>query len=180
MQAARVMEAFEPVLLAERPDRAVVVGDVNSTLAGALVAAKLKEAVGCRVAHVEAGLRGGDWRMPEEVNRVLTDRLADLLLTPSADAAENLAAEGVEARRVRFVGNVTVDTLFSRLAAARAADVPGRLGVADAPCAARCRGPRAPRRPSGRAVSRVVVVVERAARLPLFPAARARDAAASL
>jgi hypothetical protein len=93
-QTARVMTAFEPVLVAERPDWVVVVGDVNSTLACVLVAAKLREALGSRIAHVEAGLRSHDWRMPEEVNRVLTDRLADLLLTPSRDALPNLLAEG--------------------------------------------------------------------------------------
>ncbi|MBV9772374.1 MAG: UDP-N-acetylglucosamine 2-epimerase (non-hydrolyzing) [Gemmatimonadetes bacterium] len=128
-QTARIMEAFEPVLLATRPDWLVVVGDVNSTLACALVAAKLKEETGCRTAHVEAGLRSHDWRMPEEVNRVLTDRLSDLLLTPGPDALPNLLAEGIPANRVAFVGNVMIDTLFAQLSRARAADVPGRLGV---------------------------------------------------
>src|SRR5690606_21043239 len=88
-QTARVMQAFEPVLVHVRPDWLVVVGDVNSTLACALVAVKLKEALGVRIAHVEAGLRSHDWRMPEEVNRVLTDRLSDLLLLPSRDAFAN-------------------------------------------------------------------------------------------
>src|SRR5215213_951904 len=105
VQTARIMEAFEPVVLQERPDWVVVVGDVNSTLACALVAAKLQPEVGCRVAHVEAGLRSGDWRMPEEVNRVVTDRISDLLLTPSRDAHPNLRAEGVPEERVVFVGN---------------------------------------------------------------------------
>jgi UDP-N-acetylglucosamine 2-epimerase (non-hydrolysing) len=95
VQTARVMESFEPVLEQERPDWVVVVGDVNSTLACALVASKRTEDLGCRIAHVEAGLRSGDWRMPEEVNRVLTDRLSHLLLTPSRDAHPNLAAEGI-------------------------------------------------------------------------------------
>jgi len=130
VQTARIMERFEPVLEAERPDWVVVVGDVNSTLACALVAAKLRPALGCRVAHVEAGLRSGDWAMPEEVNRVLTDRLADLLLTPSLDAHPNLAREGIEPERVAFVGNVMIDTLHALLPAARAAGVPARLGVA--------------------------------------------------
>jgi UDP-N-acetylglucosamine 2-epimerase (non-hydrolysing) len=107
-QTARVMLAFEPVLLAHRPDWVVVVGDVNSTLACALVASKL----GVKVAHVEAGLRSGDWAMPEEVNRVLTDRLSDLLLTPSADADENLRREGLGGERIVRVGNVMIDTLF--------------------------------------------------------------------
>ncbi|GJG89038.1 UDP-N-acetylglucosamine 2-epimerase (non-hydrolyzing) [Gemmatimonadetes bacterium T265] len=129
-QTARVMEAFEPVLHEVRPDWVVVVGDVNATLACALVAAKLRAELGCRVAHVEAGLRSGDWRMPEEVNRVLTDRIADLLLTPSRDALPNLLAEGIAAERVAFVGNVMIDTLFAHLPRARAADLAGRMGLA--------------------------------------------------
>lgn len=128
-QTARVMEAFEPVLAAERPDWLVVVGDVNSTLACALVASKLREGLGCRVAHVEAGLRSRDWRMPEEVNRVLTDRLSDLLLTPSRDAHPNLLAEGIPAERAVFVGNVMIDTLVAQLPAARALDLPGRMAL---------------------------------------------------
>lgn len=128
-QTARVMEAFEPVLLDVRPDWVVVVGDVNSTLACALVAAKLRYEIGCRVAHVEAGLRSHDWRMPEEVNRVLTDRLSDLLLTPSHDALPNLLAEGIAPARVAFVGNVMIDSLFAQLDAARALDLAARLGV---------------------------------------------------
>jgi len=128
-QTARVMTGFEPVLTAEQPDWVVVVGDVNSTLACALVAAKLKQALGCRIAHVEAGLRSGDWRMPEEVNRVLTDRLSDLLLTPSRDALPNLLAEGIAADRIVFVGNVMIDTLVAHLPAATALDLPGRLGI---------------------------------------------------
>jgi UDP-N-acetylglucosamine 2-epimerase (non-hydrolysing) len=128
-QTARVMIGFEPVLLATRPDWVVVVGDVNSTLACALTTSKLKAELGCRLAHVEAGLRSGDWRMPEEVNRVLTDRLSDLLLTPSRDALPNLLAEGIPPEHVVFVGNVMIDTLLSRLAAARALAVPARLGL---------------------------------------------------
>ena len=130
VQTARIMEAFEPVLLAERPDWVVVVGDVNSTLACALVTAKLHPELGTRIAHVEAGLRSGDWRMPEEVNRVLTDRLADRLLTPSLDAREHLAAEGIPAERIVFVGNVMIDTLLRQLPAARALGVPERMGLA--------------------------------------------------
>jgi UDP-N-acetylglucosamine 2-epimerase (non-hydrolysing) len=129
VQTARVMEAFEPVLEEVRPDWIVVVGDVNSTLACALVASKRTEELGCRIAHVEAGLRSGDWRMPEEVNRVLTDRLSHLLLTPSRDALPNLLAEGIDAERVVFVGNVMIDTLFAQLPRARELDMPGRLGV---------------------------------------------------
>jgi len=129
VQTARIMEAFEPVLLEIAPSWVVVVGDVNSTLAAALVASKLKETTRSRVAHVEAGLRSHDWRMPEEVNRVLTDRLSDLLLTPSPDAAGNLAAEGIPRDRIRFVGNVMIDTLFQHLSAARATDCLARLGL---------------------------------------------------
>jgi UDP-N-acetylglucosamine 2-epimerase (non-hydrolysing) len=128
-QTARVMEAFEPVLLETKPDWVVVVGDVNSTIACALVAVKLKDETGARIAHVEAGLRSGDWRMPEEINRVLTDRLSDLLLTPSRDAEPNLRREGIPPDRIVFVGNVMIDTLFRYLPKARALDVPGSLGL---------------------------------------------------
>ena len=129
VQTARIMEAFEPILEEERPDWLVVVGDVNSTIATALVAAKHKEALGCRIAHIEAGLRSHDWRMPEEVNRVLTDRLSDLLLTPSRDAHANLDAEGIGEERIRFVGNVMIDTLLHRLPIARARTILDDLGV---------------------------------------------------
>jgi UDP-N-acetylglucosamine 2-epimerase (non-hydrolysing) len=129
VQTARCMEAFEPVLKEVRPDWVVVVGDVNSTIACALVTSKLREELDCRVAHVEAGLRSHDWRMPEEVNRVLTDRLADLCLTPSEDAEPNLRAEGIPPERIRFVGNVMIDTLLDQLPAARALGMPGRLHV---------------------------------------------------
>ncbi|QQS47193.1 MAG: UDP-N-acetylglucosamine 2-epimerase (non-hydrolyzing) [Acidobacteriota bacterium] len=110
-QTARVMLAFEPVLLEYRPDWVVVVGDVNSTIACALVASKL----GIRVAHVESGLRSFDRSMPEEINRLLTDRISDLLLTPSHDADENLIREGVDPRSIARVGNVMIDTLLMQL-----------------------------------------------------------------
>ena len=129
VQTARVMEAFEPVLREVRPDWMVVVGDVNSTLACALVASKLREETGVRTAHVEAGLRSRDWRMPEEINRVLTDRLSDLLLIPSRDALPNLLAEGIEAGRVAFVGNVMIDSLLAQLPAARALALPEGFGL---------------------------------------------------
>jgi UDP-N-acetylglucosamine 2-epimerase (non-hydrolysing) len=129
VQTARIMEAFEPVLLGVRPHWLVVVGDVNSTVATALVAVKLKEETGVQICHVEAGLRSFDWRMPEEVNRVLTDRLSDLLLTPSEDAEGNLVAEGIDMERVRFVGNVMIDTLFAQLEKARATDTLNELGL---------------------------------------------------
>ena len=114
-QTAAVMVGIEPILERERPDRVVVVGDVNSTLAATLVAVKL----GIPTAHVEAGLRSFDRTMPEEINRVLTDSVADLLLTPSRDADENLLREGVEPHRIRFVGNVMIDTLVRMLPRAR-------------------------------------------------------------
>jgi UDP-N-acetylglucosamine 2-epimerase (non-hydrolysing) len=128
-QTARIMELFEPVLLEARPDWLVVVGDVNSTIACALVASKLRHDIGCRIAHVEAGLRSNDWRMPEEVNRVLTDRLSDLLLTHSPEALDNLVGEGIETSRIRFVGNVMIDSLFNQLERARSLDIASRLGV---------------------------------------------------
>lgn len=128
-QTARVIERFEPVLMAEAPDWVVVVGDVNSTLACALVASKLRHELGCRIAHVEAGLRSHDWRMPEEVNRVLTDRLSDLLLLPSADALPNLIAEGIDPARAVMVGNVMIDTLLRQLDPARALNAPRARGV---------------------------------------------------
>lgn len=111
VQTAKIMTAFEPVLLDEKPDWVLVVGDVNSTIACALVCAKL----GVRVAHVEAGLRSRDRTMPEEINRVLTDAISDLLLTTSQDADENLKDEGIPVEKIRFVGNVMIDSLFYNL-----------------------------------------------------------------
>jgi UDP-N-acetylglucosamine 2-epimerase (non-hydrolysing) len=124
-QTAAVMQSFEPVVLAERPDWVLVVGDVNSTLACALVCAK----IGIKVAHVEAGLRSRDRSMPEEINRLLTDQIADLLFTPSPDANTNLRAEGVPAERIRFVGNVMIDSLFHLLKKAETSAVREDLGV---------------------------------------------------
>ncbi len=131
-QTAKVMLAFEPVLLEIRPEWVVVVGDVNSTLACSLVTAKLKEEMSARLAHVEAGLRSHDWRMPEEINRVLTDRLSDLLLTPSRDAATNLEAERIPGDQIVFVGNVMIDTLLMQLPKARALDTPRTLDLRSA------------------------------------------------
>ena len=108
VQTAQTMLRFEEVVLAQRPDWVLVYGDVNSTVAAALVCAKL----GIRVAHVEAGLRSGDRTMPEEINRLLTDQIADLLFTPSADGDANLAREGVASDKVHLVGNVMIDTLI--------------------------------------------------------------------
>ena len=129
VQTARVMESFEPVLLEESPDWVMVAGDVNSTLGCALVAVKLRDTVGCRIAHLEAGLRSHDWSMPEEVNRVLTDRMSDLLLTPSRDADANLIAEGIDAARIHFVGNVMIDTLFAHLPCARQSSIRQQLQI---------------------------------------------------
>ncbi|MCP4250252.1 MAG: UDP-N-acetylglucosamine 2-epimerase (non-hydrolyzing) [bacterium] len=114
VQTAEIMKRVEPVLLEQRPDWVVVVGDVNSTIACALVAVKL----GIRVAHVEAGLRSFDRGMPEEINRLLTDAISDLLLVSERSGLTNLANEGVADEKVRFVGNVMIDTLLAHRARA--------------------------------------------------------------
>jgi UDP-N-acetylglucosamine 2-epimerase (non-hydrolysing) len=114
VQTAEIMRAFEPVLDAETPKAILVVGDVNSTIACALVAAKK----GVKVIHVEAGLRSYDRGMPEEVNRVLTDQISDLLFTTERAAQANLEREGIAAERVQFAGNVMIDTLRAHLARA--------------------------------------------------------------
>ena len=124
-QTAKVMLALEPVIQRERPDWVVVVGDVNSTVAAALTASKL----GVRCAHVEAGLRSRDRAMPEELNRVVTDQLCDLLLTPSPDADANLLAEGRPRAAIRRVGNLMIDVLDRELGRARARALPERLGL---------------------------------------------------
>jgi UDP-N-acetylglucosamine 2-epimerase (non-hydrolysing) len=110
-QTAQIMMRFEPVLTEFQPDWVVVYGDVNSTLAGSLVSSKL----GYPVAHVEAGLRSFDRSMPEEINRIITDQLSDLLFTPSEDADQNLHKEGVADDKVHLVGNVMIDTLIHLL-----------------------------------------------------------------
>ena len=109
VQTAEIMRRFEPVLDDLQPDVVLVVGDVNSTIACALVATKK----GIAVVHVEAGLRSGDRGMPEEINRVLTDQISDLLFTTEADGATNLMREGIAADRIHFVGNVMIDTLLA-------------------------------------------------------------------
>jgi UDP-N-acetylglucosamine 2-epimerase (non-hydrolysing) len=124
-QTARVMAAFDEEIAQHPTDVVVVVGDVNSTLACALVAAKRNIAV----AHVEAGLRSGDRRMPEEINRVLTDHLADWLFTTEESAAENLVAEGIPQSRIHFVGNVMIDTLLYHRQRAMSRPVLTELGV---------------------------------------------------
>ena len=124
-QTAGIMAAFEPVLLKRRADLVLVVGDVNSTIACALVAVKL----GVPVAHVEAGLRSFDRTMPEEVNRVLTDQISDLLFTTEASAETNLRREGIAADKIHFVGNVMIDTLLAHRDRARALPVLETLGL---------------------------------------------------
>ncbi len=119
-QTARVMVAFEKVCERERPDWVIVVGDVNSTVACALTARKL----GIRVAHVEAGLRSRDMTMPEEINRLCTDAISDLLFTTDELAGQNLRSEGVAPERIRFVGNTMIDTLHAQIGRALATPLP--------------------------------------------------------
>ena len=124
-QTGKTLIEVERVLLEERPDLVVVSGDVNATLAGALAAAKLF----IPLAHIESGLRSLDWTMPEEINRVLTDRLCEILFTHSPEAADNLALEGIDSARVRYVGNTMIDSLRRFEDAARAAEAWTRVGV---------------------------------------------------
>jgi UDP-N-acetylglucosamine 2-epimerase (non-hydrolysing) len=119
-QTAAIMSRFEPILLELKPDWVLVYGDVNSTVAAALVCAKLL----VPIAHVEAGLRSFDRTMPEEVNRIVVDRISDLLFTPSVDGDENLLKEGVPADRIKMVGNVMIDTLIDQIEQARSLDLP--------------------------------------------------------
>lgn len=114
-QTAQIMQRFEPIVLEQKPDWVIVPGDVNSTIACALVCSKL----GIKVAHLEAGLRSFDRTMPEEINRVLTDQISDLLLTPSQDADENLIKEGIDPQKIKFVGNIMIDTLVHLLPKAK-------------------------------------------------------------
>jgi UDP-N-acetylglucosamine 2-epimerase (non-hydrolysing) len=125
VQTASIMTAFEPVLARERPDAILVVGDVNSTIACALVASKLD----VNVIHVEAGLRSFDRSMPEEINRVLTDSISDLLLCSESSGVENLAREGIAGDRVHMVGNVMIDSLLKHLERARALPTLTELGL---------------------------------------------------
>src|SRR3954467_7453625 len=125
VQTANVMTGFEPVCIEEKPDWVIVVGDVNSSVACALVASKL----GIKVAHVEAGLRSFDRTMPEEINRLVTDALADLLLTPSEDANENLRREGVSEEKIKLVGNIMIDSLLENVEKARQSSTLQKLGL---------------------------------------------------
>ncbi|NOX62604.1 MAG: UDP-N-acetylglucosamine 2-epimerase (non-hydrolyzing) [Chloroflexi bacterium] len=124
-QTAQIMMRFEEVALTEKPDLALVYGDVNSTVAAALVCAKLLIPIG----HVEAGLRSRDRTMPEEINRLLTDQIADMLFTPSVDGNVNLLQEGVPSEKIHLVGNVMIDTLVRLLPRARQATILRDLGV---------------------------------------------------
>jgi len=165
-QTAAVMERFEPVVLREKPDWVLVVGDVNSTLACALVCVKL----GIKVGHVEAGLRSGDRTMPEEINRLLTDQIADLLFTPSKDGDANLRAEGIPEERIRFVGNIMIDSLYKHLDRARQRPIREQLGLTHEPYAVLTL-----HRPSNvddpRVFSRILEALEKiATRIPIvFP-----------
>ena len=125
VQTAEVMKRFEPVVMEFEPDYVLVVGDVNSTIACGLVAVKL----GVKLVHVEAGLRSFDRAMPEEINRVLTDRISDVLFVTEQSGIDNLKAEGVDPDRVHFVGNVMIDTLLVNKAKAQESDVLERFGL---------------------------------------------------
>lgn len=123
-QTAQIMVKFDELILKEKPDLVLVYGDVNSTVAAALVCAKL----GIKVGHVEAGLRSFDRKMPEEINRLVTDQLADILFTPSQDGDENLKREGIAPEKIHFVGNLMIDTLVRLLGQARRPEVQGVNG----------------------------------------------------
>jgi UDP-N-acetylglucosamine 2-epimerase (non-hydrolysing) len=125
-QTAAVMVGIERALLEHPADAVLVAGDVNSTMAAAIAATK----VGVPVIHLESGLRSGDWSMPEEVNRVITDRVSDLLLCPSEDAVDNLRVEGIHGDRVVVVGNTMIDSLATLLDQAKAGNAAQRFGVA--------------------------------------------------
>ena len=125
IQTAEIMIRFEKICLQEKPDWVIVVGDVNSTMACTIVASKLE----IKIAHIESGLRSFDRSMPEEINRLVTDALADLLLTPSKDADKNLIREGVERKKIKFVGNIMIDTLLTNLGKARELLSYKRFGV---------------------------------------------------
>ena len=178
-QTARIMERLEPVLERERPDWVVVYGDVNSTVAAALVASK----IGLRTAHVEAGLRSGDRTMPEEINRLVTDRIAELLLTPSRDADEALRREGEPDDEIVFVGNVMIDTLFYALEAARRTRFRETLGVNGTSVVVTLHRPSnvdSPERLRGIAAALTEVARERPVVFPVHPRTRARLDAAGI
>lgn len=128
-QTAKVMERYEEYVLKDKPYLVFVAGDVNSTLACALVAAKLH----ISVAHVEAGLRSFDRRMPEEINRLLTDQIADYLLIPSIDASDNLLKEGIDKDKIHFVGNIMIDSLIKHQDIAEQSKILQSLGIQTSP-----------------------------------------------
>ncbi len=178
-QTARVMERLEPVVVAEAPDWVVVYGDVNSTVAAALVAAKLHR----RVAHVEAGLRSHDRTMPEEINRIVTDRLSDLLLTPTRSADATLRAEGEPEREIAFVGNVMVDALLYAVERARLTQFRRQVGAGAAAVAVTLHRPSNvddPVRLSEIVRALRAVAEERPVVFPVHPRTRARLEAARL
>jgi len=127
VQTARIMERFEPVVQYFKPDYVLVVGDVNSTIACGLVAVKL----GAKVIHVEAGLRSFDRTMPEEINRILTDNLSDLLFVTERSGIDNLKEEGIDPRKIHFVGNVMIDTLLANRSKAQKSNVLKRFGLSE-------------------------------------------------
>jgi UDP-N-acetylglucosamine 2-epimerase (non-hydrolysing) len=124
-QVAKIMDKFDDVCNQYKPDAILVVGDVNSTMACSLVAAKL----GIKIIHMEAGLRSFDRRMPEEINRLVTDSIADLLLTPSSDGTDNLLKEGIHPDKIQMVGNIMIDTLYHFLPKAEKSNILERLAV---------------------------------------------------
>src|SRR5579864_3867771 len=126
-QTAEIMKRFEPVVIEERPDAVLVVGDVNSTMACALVAKKLQRTV----VHIEAGLRSFDRSMPEEINRLVTDAISDLLLTSEQSGRRNLLAEGISEDRIHFVGNLMIDSLRQHLEQAQRSQILSALGIGD-------------------------------------------------
>ncbi|TMK24861.1 MAG: UDP-N-acetylglucosamine 2-epimerase (non-hydrolyzing) [Actinobacteria bacterium] len=178
VQTGRALERLEPVLERERPAVVVVAGDVNSTLAGALAAAKLE----LPLAHIEAGLRSFDRTMPEEINRVLVDQISDWCFTHSPEAEDNLLREGVPAERIHFVGNTMIDSLVRLRPALERSDIHRRLGLE--------RGAYAlvtlhrPRLVDGPLFDRALASLERLSRelpvvFPVHPRARARIGAQS-
>ncbi len=128
-QTAEIMKGFEGVLAAEKPSGVIVAGDVNSTMAAAIVAAKLQ----IPLIHIEAGLRSFDRSMPEEINRIITDAISDLFLVTEESGRRNLLNEGVPAKRIHVVGNLMIDSLRQSLCAARKSDILGRLSVNGGP-----------------------------------------------
>lgn len=128
-QIVQAMQALEPVASEVRPDWIVLVGETEAALTCAFVLSKLRADVGFAIARLEAGVREGDWRVPDEANRILMDHLSDLLLAPGYDAFANLTREGIAKERVAFVGSMLIDTLFSLLPRAIGLGYPGRFGL---------------------------------------------------